>query len=99
MAARASAAVARTLRTELGFAANVTAVQVVTFSARNVDRVLVGIVAGPAAVGLYTQASQLLVLPSTSRRWPCSAWPSRCSHGLRFDRARFIRAYRRTAAL
>jgi len=51
------------VRGEAAFALDVTTVQFVEWAIRTADRVVVAALFGPTAVGLWAQASQLLVLP------------------------------------
>lgn len=51
------------LRRDLTFAGNVLMVQSVMSATRNADKMLVAIVFGPTAAGLFSQASQLLTIP------------------------------------
>lgn len=85
----------RRLRSELGFAANVSGVQVLTFISRNVDRVLVGAAFGRTAAGLYAQASQLVALPLEQVAAPMQRVAVPVLARVLDDRERFVRYYRR----
>ncbi|MEN5101809.1 lipopolysaccharide biosynthesis protein [Stenotrophomonas sp. TWI809] len=61
------------LRDLLGFGANVTAFEVVNYFHRNLDNVLIGRVWGASALGLYSRAYQLMMLPIVSLRTPINA--------------------------
>ncbi|WIB78041.1 lipopolysaccharide biosynthesis protein [Curtobacterium sp. MCPF17_002] len=89
----------RGLRRDLGFAANVSGVQVLTFVSRNVDRIVVGTTFGPAAAGLYAQASQLLVLPLEQLAAPLQRVAVPVLARVADDRERFVRYYRRLAGV
>jgi PST family polysaccharide transporter len=86
-----------TLRHDLGFAANVTGVQVLTFLSRNVDRLVVSAAFGPTAAGLYAQATQLLVLPLEQLAAPLQRVAVPVLARSTDDRARLARHYRRFA--
>jgi len=57
----------------LRFGANITGFDVVNYFARNGDHILVGRVWGSEALGLYSKAYQLLMLPITMLRGPVTS--------------------------
>lgn len=87
------------VRPELGFAANVTAVQVLNFAARNLDKVIVGASFGPLAAGLYAQAGQLLTIPLEQVNGPLQRVAVPVLAKVADDRERFRRYYRHLTAL
>ncbi|MBC9719530.1 lipopolysaccharide biosynthesis protein [Streptomyces sp. TRM66268-LWL] len=78
----------------MGFAANVSAVQLLNYVTRSFDKILVGAFAGPAAAGLYTQASQLLVLPLEQVSGPLQRVAIPAFSRVHASRDRFRRSYR-----
>ncbi|ROQ17728.1 O-antigen/teichoic acid export membrane protein [Curtobacterium sp. PhB172] len=89
----------RTVRAELGFAANVSLVQLLNFAARNTDKVLVGAAFGPVAAGLYAQAGQLLTIPLEQVNGPLQRVAVPVLAKVAGERARFARYYRSLTAL
>ncbi len=61
------------IREMLKFGANVTAYDFVNYFARNLDNILIGKLSGPLALGLYSRAYSLLMLPIASLRGPINA--------------------------
>jgi polysaccharide transporter, PST family len=61
------------LRSMLRFGANITAFEFVNYFSRNLDSILIGRVWGPAALGLYSRAYQLLMFPIINLRGPVVA--------------------------
>jgi len=61
------------IREMVGFGANVTAFDLVNYFHRNLDNVLIGKFCGADALGLYSRAYQLLMLPITAIRGPINA--------------------------
>ena len=57
----------------LKFGAGMTGFDLVNYFSRNMDNVLIGKYAGPAALGFYSKAYQLLMLPITQLRNPLNA--------------------------
>jgi PST family polysaccharide transporter len=57
----------------LRFGANVTAFDLVNYFHRNLDAILIGKVFGATALGIYSRAYQLLLLPITALRGPLNA--------------------------
>ncbi|PWJ48642.1 polysaccharide transporter, PST family [Quadrisphaera granulorum] len=51
------------LRPFLSFGSSLAAVQMLGYASRNVDSVVIGATAGPAALGLYNRAFQLMMMP------------------------------------
>ncbi|WP_420369713.1 oligosaccharide flippase family protein [Curtobacterium sp. L1-20] len=60
----------RSLRTELGFAANATVSQGLEWVVRSFDRLVVAALFGTAAAGFYVQAAQLVTLPTEQVNGP-----------------------------
>jgi O-antigen/teichoic acid export membrane protein len=60
-------------RPMLAFGANVTAFQILNYFTRNFDNILIGRVAGAAALGIYSKAYGLLTLPLAQINWPLSS--------------------------
>jgi PST family polysaccharide transporter len=83
----------------LGFGSNITGFNIVNYFARNADNILVGKFVGAAALGFYSKAYGLLMLPITQIRGPLSsvAIPS-LSH-IQNDPIRFKRYYIRLITL
>jgi PST family polysaccharide transporter len=61
------------VRSMLHFGANLTGFNILNYVARNLDKVLIGRVCGPASLGLYAKAYSLLMLPITQIRGPLNA--------------------------
>lgn len=61
------------IREMLKFGANVTAFDIVNYFHRNLDNVLIGKVWGPDALGLYSRAYSLLMLPLSAVRAPINS--------------------------
>ena len=61
------------MRDMLKFGANVTAFSFVNYFHRNLDNILIGKFWGPAALGVYSRAYQLLMFPITAIRGPLNA--------------------------
>lgn len=87
------------LRADLAFAGHSGLTQVLRFIAQNADRVTVSAVAGPAATGLYAQATQLVALPVSQIAAPLQRVALPTLSRLRSDPERFRRALRSMAAL
>jgi PST family polysaccharide transporter len=60
------------MRSFLQFGANLLAVQLLTYISRNTDSVIIGARFGPAQLGIYDRAFQLLVLPLNQINAPAS---------------------------
>jgi O-antigen/teichoic acid export membrane protein len=60
-------------RPMLTFGADVTGFQILNYFTRNFDNILVGRVLGAAALGIYSKAYGLLMLPLGQINWPLSA--------------------------
>ncbi|MGG7465146.1 lipopolysaccharide biosynthesis protein [Plantibacter sp. YIM 135347] len=78
----------------LRFAGAVAAVHALNGVTRNVDRVIVGSVFGPAAAGLYAQAVQLLTLPLEQINGPLQRIALPLLSRVRDERERFARTFR-----
>lgn len=61
------------VRQMLGFGANVTAFELVNYFSRNLDNVLIGRIWGAEALGFYSRAYQMLMIPISSLRTPINA--------------------------
>jgi PST family polysaccharide transporter len=83
------------VRELVAFGGNITGFNVVNYFARNGDNLLIGKVWGPAALGLYAKAYQLLLLPLTQINYPVAAvlvpTLSRLAHDPERYRAAFVR--------
>jgi len=68
------------IRDMVKFGANVTAFGFVNYFSRNLDNLLIGKFSGPAALGIYSKAYSLLMLPISSIRSPINAvaFPALC---------------------
>jgi len=62
-----------TIRPLLGYGANLGASQLINALTRNIDDILIGRWVGPAALGAYGRAFQLMSLPSTQLNQPLSS--------------------------
>lgn len=58
------------VRELLGFGGNVTGFNIVNYLSRNADNILIGKLLGPAALGFYSKAYGLLMMPITQIRGP-----------------------------
>lgn len=61
------------VRSMLQFGANITAFDFVNYFQRNLDQLLIGRFWGPASLGLYSRAYQLLMFPISNLRGPINA--------------------------
>jgi O-antigen/teichoic acid export membrane protein len=75
------------------FGAGLTRFNILTFLSRNLDNVIVGRVAGNAALGLYLKSYSLLMLPVDRIRGPASAVVLSALSHLQGDDVRFRRYY------
>lgn len=89
----------RVMRADLVFAGDVSFVQLLNFAARNLDKVVVGAVFGPAAAGLYAQAGQLLTIPLEQVNGPLQRVAVPVLARVAGDRTRFVRYHRAVTAL
>lgn len=87
------------LRADLVFAGHSGVTQLLRFVAQNADRVTVSVVAGPAATGLYAQATQLVALPVSQIAAPLQRVALPALSRLRSNPERFRRALRSMASL
>lgn len=78
---------------------HLTAFNIVTFFSSNLGSVLLGKLWGPTPVGLYTQASQLLSLPSGFLNWPLSHVMTPALSALRSEPERYRRYYENAVSL
>jgi len=75
------------------FGAGLTRFNILTFLSRNLDNVIIGRVAGNAALGLYLKSYSLLMLPVDRIRGPASAVVLSALSHLQGDDVRFRRYY------
>jgi PST family polysaccharide transporter len=61
------------MRSMVAFGANVTAYQLLNYTTRNFDNVIIGRLIGPIALGIYSKAYGLLMLPLVQINWPLSS--------------------------
>jgi O-antigen/teichoic acid export membrane protein len=61
------------IRSMLGFGAHISSFNVVNYFSRNADNVLIGRFAGSSALGIYSRAYQLLLLPIANLRNPLNS--------------------------
>lgn len=61
------------IKSMLGFGAHISSFNIVNYFSRNADNVLVGRFAGAAALGMYSRAYQLLLLPIANLRNPLNS--------------------------
>lgn len=87
------------VRGMLGFGANITAFNFVNYFARNLDNILIGKYWGTDALGIYSKAYSLLMLPLKTIRGPINsvAYPALCK--LQNDPESFREYYRKTVNL
>lgn len=76
------------------FGLHVTATQLLTRFARNIDNILIGRFVGPVALGLYDRAFQLMSLPATQFNQPISNAVIPALSRLQHDPDAFRRLYR-----
>lgn len=81
----------------LRFGGAVTIQSVVSYGAQNIDKVLIGRVGGPAALGIYGRAYQLVSMPMTSISsavgWVAFSALSRIQEDTRRYRSYFLKGY------
>jgi PST family polysaccharide transporter len=87
------------IRQMVGFGANITAFDVVNYLTRNLDNILIGRFWGPGALGIYSRAYALLMLPINSIRAPLVAVAFPAMSGLQNDPAAFRAYYLKTTSL
>ena len=80
-------------RSFLKFGLNITGFDLVNYFSRNADNMLIGKYLGSAALGLYSKAYQLLLLPITQLRDPLNAVALPALSSLQTDREKFRRYY------
>lgn len=83
----------------IGFGVNVTAFEFVNYFHRNLDNVLIGRVWGAGALGLYSRAYQLMMLPIISIRTPINAVALPVLSRLQAEPDQFRRYYRQITAV
>ena len=81
------------VREMLTFGGNVTGFNVVNYFFRNLDNILVGKFCGPLALGLYSKAYRIMMMPIQQLRTPLNAvaLPALCS--LQKEQSRFAQYY------
>lgn len=67
----------------------------INYFSKNIDNVLIGSVMGPAAVGFYSKAYQLLMLPINQLRTPLTLVATPALSALRMDTWRYINYYKK----
>ena len=82
------------IRPMLGYGLNLGASQFLNALTRNVDNIVIGRWVGPAALGAYGRAFQLMTLPSTQLNQPLSSAVVPALSRLQRDPARYRRLYR-----
>jgi O-antigen/teichoic acid export membrane protein/LysM repeat protein len=83
------------VRDMVTFGLNLTGFRVATYAARNVDNLLIGKFFGPVALGLYTRAYSLLLLPLGRINEPVAAVAVPALSRLTDQPERYQQAYRR----
>ena len=87
------------VRSMLRFGAGITGFNVVNYFSRNLDNVLIGYAWGPAPLGLYANAYQLLMVPITQIRSPLDAVALPAMSRLADSPTAFSAYYRRFIAI
>jgi O-antigen/teichoic acid export membrane protein len=82
------------VRPMLGYGANLGASQLLNALTRNIDDILLGRFVGPAAVGAYGRAFQLMTLPSTQLNQPLTSAVVPALSRLQSDPEAYRRLYR-----
>ena len=83
------------IRDFLNFGAGISGFNVINYFSRNADNVLIGQRLGPAEVGFYSKAFQLLMLPLNQLRNPLVTVAVPAMSSLKNDAERYINYYRR----
>ena len=78
----------------VSFGANLSVYSVLSYAARNVDNIIIGTAFGPAALGIYTKAYQLLLLPLRQLAGPLGRVALPTLSALQDTDERFRRYYR-----
>lgn len=81
------------LKEMLGFGGNITGFNVVNYFARNADNILIGKFIGASALGFYSKAYALLMLPITQLRSPINAVATPALSRLQTEPIRFRNYY------
>ncbi|NKF21887.1 lipopolysaccharide biosynthesis protein [Solimonas marina] len=87
------------IRSIVGFGAHVTGFEIVNYFHRNFDNILIGRVWGADALGLYSRAYQLLMLPIANLRTPINAVAYPALSRLRADAVSYRRFFVKIASL
>jgi len=87
------------IREMLGFGGNITGFNIVNYFARNVDNILIGKFVGAAALGFYSKAYGLLMLPLRQINVPVSAVALPSLSRLNNDPQRYKNYYLKTISL
>lgn len=87
------------IRDMLKFGANVTGFEFVNYFHRNLDNILIGRVWGPAQLGLYSRAYNLLMFPITNIRGPINTVAYPALSKLQNDPAGFRTYYRKVTSI
>ncbi|MBA2562698.1 MAG: oligosaccharide flippase family protein [Chitinophagaceae bacterium] len=79
----------------LRFGSGIAAFDLINYFSRNLDNVLIGKYTGPVALGLYSKAYQLLMLPITLLRNPLNSVALPALSSLQSDKEKFRSFYKR----
>lgn len=79
----------------LKFGAGLSGTNIITYFSRNSDDIIIGRMLGPASVGFYSKAYQLLMLPINQLRAPLTAVAIPALSALKNDAARFSNYYKK----
>ncbi|MFD3000923.1 lipopolysaccharide biosynthesis protein [Pontibacter toksunensis] len=85
----------RNVRSFIQFGAGITGFDLINYFSRNMDNVLIGKYIGSVALGLYTKAYQLLLLPITQLRNPLNSVALPALSTLQNDRGKYRNYYKR----
>lgn len=86
---------ANDVKSFLRFGAGITGFDLINYFSRNMDNVLIGKFIGSVALGLYTKAYQLLLLPITQLRDPLNSIALPALSTLQNDRGKYKSYYKR----
>jgi len=81
------------IRSYIKFGAGITGFDLINYFSRNVDNVLIGKFIGPQALGLYSKAYALLLLPITQLRTPLNSVALPALSTLQKEKAKFKEFY------
>ncbi len=80
-------------RSFLNFGLSITGFDLINYFSRNVDNMLIGKYIGPAALGLYSKAYQILLLPITQLRDPLNSVALPALSSLQAEKENYRRYY------